>query len=173
MEHYKNIKEIHERMVGGYISKRFKHHVFSYGWDSHLAQLVTGISIKRGNNRIKNYVIADELERVTERVTEEKDFSLRFGVEKTGRGNFGKMRGDFCLLGASYSKKVLTLHYRSLELMGGLVYDQAILGYVIAWLGIKVKKVVCMCASCHSFALKGNSNEKLWEQLQKVYADYE
>lgn len=172
MEHYKDIKDVHETLVGAYISKRFKHFCFSYGWDSHLAQLVTGISIKRSNNRIKNYVIEDELERVEDRVREGKDFSLRFGVEKRGSGNFG-MRGDFCLLGASYSKKVLTLHYRSLELFGGLVYDQAILGYVISWLGIEVKKIVCMCSSCHTFALKKNSNEKLWEQLQQIYSEYE
>lgn len=168
MEHYDSIKEVHTDMVGGYVSKRFRHHTFSFGWNKDLAARVTAINPKRADKRVQSYVDDDELARVVHRVQSGKDFSIRFGVEKTGAGNFGE-RGDFCLLGAAYSKKVLTLHYRSLELFGGLVYDQAILLHVINYLQIEVNRVVVMASSCHSFALKGNSNEKLFQKLQVIY----
>ena len=157
-------------MVGGYVSKRFPHHTFSFGWDEDLARRVL-INPKRAAKRVASYVDYADMERPSTRAANGKDFSLRFGVEKTGSGNFGE-RGDFCLLGASYTTrgKTLTLHYRSLELFGGLVYDQAILLEVIGTLGLEVKRVVVMCGSCHSFALKGNSNEKLFEKLQAIYS---
>lgn len=168
MDHYDSIREVHTEMVGGYVSKRFKHHTFSFNWNEALAREVTGINPARAEKRVASYVDDAELDRAIERVELGKDFSLRFGVEKTGSGNFG-LRGDFCLLGAAYSKKVLTLHYRSLELFGGLVYDQAILLHVIDYLGLEVRKVVIMATSCHSFALKGNSNQKLFEKLGVIY----
>lgn len=170
MDHYNSLKEIHTEMVGGYVSKRFKHHVFSFNWDPGLASEVTSINPERARKRVRSYVDDAELDRARSRVLAGKDFSLRFGVEKTGSGNFGE-RGDFCLLGAAYSKKVLTLHYRSLELFGGLVYDQAILNYVIAYLEIPVTRIVVMATSCHSFALKGNSNEKLYSKLLSIYGE--
>lgn len=168
MIHYPSIKEVHTEMVGGYISKRFKHHVFSFTWQEPLARAVTSINPDRAAKRVVSYVDDVELRRVENRIAAGKDFSLRFGVEKTGSGNFGE-RGDFCLLGAAYSKKVLTLHYRSLELFGGLVYDQAILLHVISTLGIEVRTIVVMATSCHSFALRGNSNQKPFEKLQVIY----
>jgi hypothetical protein len=93
------------------------------------------------------------------------------GVEKTGKGNFGD-RGDFCMIGMSYTKtrQTLTIHYRSLELFGGLVYDQAIILEVQKYLGLPIKRVVNMCASCHSFALKRNSNEALYNKLLPIYS---
>lgn len=154
-------------MVGGYVSKRFPHHVFSFGWDADLARRVL-VNPKRAAKRVESYVIPEDLQRVVPRVASGKDFSIRFGVAKTGLGNFGE-RGDFCLLGASYSRKTLTMHYRSLELFGGLVYDHAIILHVVERLGIEVKKIVVMCGSCHSFALRGNSNEKLYEKLMAIY----
>ena len=168
MEHFKDISEVHGRLVGGYVSKRFRHFVFSFGWSPELAERVTSINPDRARKRVLSYVDNSELDRVKPRVDAGKDFSIRFGVAKTGTGNFGD-RGDFCLLGAAYSKGVLTLHYRSLELFGGLVYDQAILDWVITYLGIKVKTIVVMATSCHSFALRGNSNEKLYSKLVKIY----
>lgn len=171
MDHYKDISEIHRRMVGGYVSKRFKHHVFSFGWNPELASAVTSINPDRAKKRVLSYVDNSELDRVKPRVDAGKDFSIRFGVAKTGTGNFGD-RGDFCLLGAAYSKKILTLHYRSLELFGGLVYDQAILNWVISYLEIEVRNIVVMATSCHSFALRGNSNEKLYSKLQLIYSEF-
>lgn len=174
MDFYNSIIEVHEEMVGGYTSKRFKHHVFGFNWDRDLAEAVTSINPKRRDKRVASYLDPFEIDRVQDRAHAGKDFSLRMGVEKTGAGNFGE-RGDFCMLGASYSKKVLTLHYRSLELFGGMVYDQAIIMAIQDGFdnlfdgGLPIKKVVNLCASCHSFALKGNSNEKLFQKLQKVY----
>lgn len=170
MIHYESIREVHTDMVGGYVSRRFPHHVFSFGWNPDLAQRVL-VNPKRAAKRVASYVNYEDVARASTRAANGKDFSLRFGVEKTGTGNFGE-RGDFCLLGASYTTKgkTLTLLYRSLELFGGLVYDQAILLEVIGLLGIEVKRIVVMCSSCHSFALKGNSNEKLYEKLQLIYS---
>lgn len=173
MDHYNSIIEVHEEMVGGYTSKRFKHHVFSFGWDRELAEAVTSINPKRRDKRVASYVNHSELARVYPRVENGKDFSIRMGVSKTGAGNFGE-RGDFCMLGASYSKKVLTLHYRSLELFGGMVYDQAIIREIEDYYEglLPIKKVVNMCASCHSFALRGNSNQKLFEKLKPIYESF-
>lgn len=170
MIHYATIREVHTEMVGGYVSRRFPHHVFSFGWDADLAGRVL-FNPKRAAKRIESYVDYADLARASTRADLGKDFSIRFGVSKTGSGNFGE-RGDFCLLGASYTArgKTLTLHYRSLELFGGLVYDQAIILEVISVLGIAVKRIVVMCGSCHSFALKGNSNEKLYARLLELYS---
>lgn len=168
MEHYLDISQIHKKMIGGYVSKSFKHHVFSYGWNEKLAQEITAINPKRATKRVESYVNDEELQRIVPRLKAGKDFSLRFGVQKTGAGNFGE-RGDFCLLGASYSKSKLTLHYRSLELFGGLVYDQAIILYLRQVLNLKIKTIIVMAASTHSFALKGNSNEKLFSRLTQIY----
>lgn len=169
MNHYESIREVHTDMVGGYVSRRFPHHVFSFGWNPDLAQRVL-VNPKRAAKRIASYVDYADLARASSRSDNGKDFSIRFGVEKTGSGNFGE-RGDFCLLGASYTTRgrTLTLHYRSLELFGGLVYDQAILLEVIGTLNLDVKRIVVMCGSCHSFALRGNSNEKLYAKLLDIY----
>lgn len=169
MNHYETIQQVHTDMVGGYVSKRFPHHTFSFGWDADLAKRVL-VNPDRAAKRVASYVDYADLARASSRAANGKDFSIRFGVEKTGSGNFGE-RGDFCLLGASYTTRgrTLTLHYRSLELFGGLVYDQAILLEVIGTLELDVKRIVVMCGSCHSFALKGNSNEKLFERLRGIY----
>lgn len=166
--HFKSVKDLHEKMLGGYVSKKFSPMVFSMDWNPSDAMRMTQINPKRRNKRVESYIIPDEFERVASRIEANKDFSIRMGFLKTGSGNFGKERGDFCLLGASYSKKKLTLHYRSLELFGGLVYDQGIILKFQELTGLPIKKVIYMCGSCHSFALKGNSNQKLLENLKKV-----
>ena len=171
METYDNIKDLHDRMVGGYRSKKFKAHAFAYRWNQSLCDETIGINPIRGQKRINSYVSDDELDRVIPRLDLGKDVSIRMGVRKDGQGNFG-LRGDFCLLGCSISGKTLTMHYRSLELFGGLVYDQAIINYLQTYLDLSFRTVVNLCASCHSFALKGNSNEKLYARLQKIYQRY-
>lgn len=170
---YENIADVQDKLVGGYVSKSYKHLTFAYKWDHDLAKKVTAINPKRAKKRSDSYVNFEELDRIVQRKMKGKDFSVRMGVEKTGKGNFGE-RGDFCLIGASYTKtkQCLTLHYRSLELFGGLVYDQAIILEIEDYLNLDIKTVVCMCASTHSFALKRNSNEALYEKLQPIYAEH-
>lgn len=170
--HYKSVKDLHDKLLGGYVSKRFSPMVFSMDWNPADAMRMTQINPKRRNKRVASYLNPDELKRAQSRIDAGKDFSIRMGVKKEGSGNFGKERGDFCLLGMSYSKKKLTLHYRSLELFGGLVYDQAIIKAFQDQTGVKIKKIIYMCASCHSFALKGNSNQKLFQKLKEAnYGD--
>lgn len=166
--HFQSVRDLHERLLGGYVSKSFRPMVFTMDWNPDDAASMTSINPKRAKKRIDSYIIPEEFERVASRIEAKKDFSIRCGREKTGSGNFGKVRGDFCLIGMSYAKKRLTLHYRSLELFGGLVYDQAIILEFVRRTNLQIREVVYLCGSSHSFALKGNSNEKLLQKLKEI-----
>ena len=96
-----------------------------------------------------------------------RDFSIRFGVKKAGHG-YGKERGDFCLVSAVYSGKTLTLFYRSIELIGGFGFDLVLIEHVIRKLGIKPDWIEIWAVKAFTFALKGNSNEKLFPKLREI-----
>jgi hypothetical protein len=128
------------------------------------ARDIRRISEKRSTNRIANYVIESE----TERVRGRDDFSIRFGVQKPGHGYSGK-RGDFCLVAATYSSRTLTLFYRSIELMGGFAYDLVLIDHVCREIGIEPKFVEIWAKKAFKFALKGNSNEKLYPKLREIF----
>jgi hypothetical protein len=136
-------------------------------WSESYAEKIRKISERRARNRIANYMLLDELERVAARLAYTDSASMRFGKEKQGRGYHGK-RGDFCLLGAAIDRRHLTLFYRSLELIGGLGYDLCIIQHLAQVLGIEWKSVTIHAAHAHVFALKGNSNEKLYPKLRTI-----
>ncbi len=137
-------------------------------WDPSLPRKIRDISERRSANRISNYLIPEEIERVRERLVDTDSASIRFGREKKGRGYHGK-RGDFCLVAGAIERRNLTLFYRSLELIGGLGYDLCIIEYLGALLDIKWKSVTIHAARANVFALKGNSNEKLFPKLQRIF----
>lgn len=148
---------------------------------SEFAKRIRGISAKRSGNRIGNYVNPDEIRRVRAKIQggdgsteghlarrrKARDFSIRFGVSKTGHGYSGE-RGDFCLVAAVYSSRTLTLFYRSIELIGGFAFDLVLIDHVIKELGVKVDFIEIWSPKAFIFALKGNSNEKLFPKLRKI-----
>ncbi len=145
-------------------------------WESKYALAIVAISEKRARNRVENYVIPDEIERVTARLRGSTESSIRFGAKKEGHGYHGQ-RGDFCLVGGSISltasrvqRANLTLMYRSLELIGGFAYDLVLVERLGEQLGLEWKSLTILAARAHIFALKGNSNEKLFPKLQKVFS---
>lgn len=99
-----------------------------------------------------------------------RDVSIRFGVAKQGHGYNGE-RGDFCLIGGVYGSGTLTLFYRSLELIGGFAYDLVLIAHVCKELGIEPRYIEIWAAKAFVFALKGNSNEKLYPKLKGVFRD--
>lgn len=128
------------------------------------AKRIRKISERRSNNRIGNYVIESELSRVQARG---RDFSIRFGVKKPGHG-YNKARGDFCLVSAVYAGSNLTLFYRSIELIGGFAYDLVLIDEVCRRLGITPRFIEIWAVKGFVFALKKNSNEKLYPKLKEI-----
>lgn len=137
-------------------------------WNPAHAEAIAEISPRRANNRCTNYFIPKEIERVGKRLESRKESSIRFGFQKPGRGYHGE-RGDFCLVGGSIDNRNLSLMYRSLELIGGLGYDLVLIERLGGLLGIKWKSVQIFSTRAHVFALKRNSNEKLYPKLKKVF----
>lgn len=96
-----------------------------------------------------------------------RDVSIRFGVAKTGHGYNGE-RGDFCLIGGVYSSGTFTFFYRSLELIGGFAYDLVLIAHLCKELEIEPKFIEIWAAKAFVFALKGNSNQKLYPKLREI-----
>lgn len=138
-------------------------------WDDRYAAEIEEISEKRATNRWTNYCDPKELARVERRLAQDKDSSIRFGVKKEGHGYHGE-RGDFCLVGGAIDGNNLTMMYRSLELIGGFAYDLTLIRRLGMTFDRDWKRVMILAARAHVFALKGNSNEKLFPKLQKVFS---
>lgn len=138
-------------------------------WEPRYAFAISRISEKRTKSRRENYLIPEELERVKRRLGTHEDCSIRFGNKKEGHGYHGE-RGDFCLVGAAIEGRKLTVMYRSLELIGGFAYDLTLIQTLGVLLGIEWKSLQILAARAHVFALKKNSNEVLFPQLQKVFS---
>jgi hypothetical protein len=159
------------------------------------AKAIRAVSAKRSDNRIRNYVDSSEMLRVRQRLhggssqfskgvrsgmsvrdgeikskkrNGAKDVSIRFGVSKTGHGYSGE-RGDFCLVSAVYSGNTLAFFYRSIELIGGFAFDTVLVDHVCKELGIKPKFIEIWATKAFVFALKGNSNEKLYPKLKRIF----
>lgn len=163
-----NIGDLWSTLVPRYESRNYGALSFSLIWDPEKAQAVSEISEKRGSNRIANYVIADEMDRVRRKLKTKGEASIRFGVSKPGYGYNGE-RGDFCMIGGVVRPKALTLYYRSLELIGGLAYDLVLIRYLEESLGCCFRQIDFVTLKAFVFALKGNSNEKLYPKLKEIY----
>lgn len=137
-------------------------------WDPAYAKEIAKISLKRSNNRIVNYIGPDELSRASKKLESKGEASVRFGVSKSGHGYNGE-RGDFCLVGGVIRGKDLTCFYRSLELIGGFAYDLTLIDYLGLCMNINWKTVTFIATKANVFALKGNSNEKLYPKLRKIF----
>jgi hypothetical protein len=157
-------------VVPVYESKQYRPLVMKIQkWESKYALGICGINQKRAQSRWENYVDQDEMTRVWNRLQEHDDCSIRFGVAKPGRG-YHKERGDFCLVGGAIDGRNLTVMYRSLELIGGFAYDLTLIDRLGLQLGISWKTVTFMAAKANIFALKRNSNEKLYPKLWRIFS---
>lgn len=164
------IPQVWNRLVPNYRSRTYRHLVVGFQWEEKYADQITRISPKRALNRYESYINEEELSRALSIWNRKKECSIRFGVGKKGKGNFGS-RGDFCLVGGSLKGKNLTLMYRSLELIGGFAYDLTLIDEIERYLGMTFKNIHLMCAHAHVFALKKNSNENLYPKLKEIFSE--
>lgn len=155
-------------LVPTYKSRSYPHLLLKVEkWSNEYGIAVSNISSRRAQNRLSNYLVPEELKRVGARLESTDSASIRFGVKKEGHGYHGD-RGDFCLTSGAIDGKHLTLFYRSLELIGGLAYDLCIINELSKVLGIEWRSVTIHAARANVFALKGNSNEKLYPKFKEV-----
>ena len=139
-------------------------------WDPRYSVRIARISEKRAASRCANYLDPTEIERVRSRISRGKDASIRFGVKKEGHGYHGE-RGDFCLVGGLVEGRHLHLFYRSLELIGGFAYDLCLVQELGRQLGINWRTLSIVAVRARVFALQGNSNQKLFPKLQKIFSE--
>jgi len=161
------IAEHWNTLVPEYRSVTYPLLVMRVEWNPEYAELIEKISLTRAHNRFRNYVDHEELTRASFKLQSKGEASIRFGVSKSGHGYNGE-RGDFCLASGVIRGKNLTLFYRSLELIGGFAYDLTLIR------GIQNKyfnfnTVTFIATKANVFALKGNSNEKLFPKLQRIF----
>lgn len=162
------LSELRKTLFPRYESHNYGPIAFSIVWDPQIARSIRDISERRSVNRIANYILHPELPRVERKLKTKREASIRFGVSKPGHGYAGE-RGDFCLVAGIVRPKQLTLYYRSLELIGGLAYDLTLVAYLETALGCCFRQVDFVTAKAFTFALKGNSNEKLYPKLKVIY----
>ncbi len=167
---FENIPSAYRALVPEYKSRTWKPLVFKIEkWDFVYGEDVREINKKRADNRSLSYLDPVEITRVYEKLylQQKSEVSIRFGYEKKGKGYHGE-RGDFCLVGGAIVNKHLSLFYRSLEMIGGFGYDLTLINRLGADLGINWKSVTFFATHANVFALKRNSNEKLYPKLRKI-----
>lgn len=166
-----NLPILYASIVPSYRGRSFKPFVARVNhWSKSYGEAVAQINPKRAASRIENYLDRNEISRISRRAADGRDYSLRFGVAKSGRGYHGT-RGDFCLSSAAITnRRHLTLFYRSLELIGGLAYDLVLINELSRSLKTDWKSVTFMAAHAYVFALKRNSNEKLYPKFMEILA---
>jgi hypothetical protein len=139
-------------------------------WNPKYAEAIRQISIKRPLNRRLNYLDASEIERVKDKLRTKSEASIRFGAKKEGHGYDGE-RGDFCLVGGVVKGRKLVLFYRSLELIGGFAYDLTLIESLGSHLETEWDTITVITCKAFVFALRANSNEKLFPKLQRIFHD--
>ncbi len=164
------VAELYGMLVPQYKSKVMTRPFVAYvrEWSDVYAEKIREINPERAKKRCDSYLNQKELARVRERLALGKDCSIRFGVAKEGRGYHGE-RGDFCLVGGAVEGRNLTLFYRSLELIGGLGYDLVLIHELSRALDVRWKSVTICAARANVFALRRNSNEKLYPKLRRIF----
>lgn len=139
-------------------------------WDRKYAGQIRDISPKRWTNRLSGYLDSKELDRASRKLSSKGECSIRFGAEKQGHGYSGE-RGDFCLVGGVVRGSNLSIFYRALELIGGFAYDLTLIDSLERYLEREFKTVTIYTTKAFVFALKGNSNEKLYPKLKEIFKE--
>jgi hypothetical protein len=164
------IPEFFSLFVPAYKSVNHGALLASLQWSNRYAPVVRAISPKRAANRQDAYLDKDELGRAYLKLAQKGEASIRFGVEKKGHGYTGE-RGDFCLVGGVIRRRELTVLYRSLELIGGLAYDLTLFDYLADYFETRWDYIHILATKAFVFALKGNSNEKLYPKLKEIFRE--
>lgn len=165
-------KEIPEHwfsLVPSYQSRTYGGLILKMSWDRKYAVSIQQVSEKRARNRFANYIDPKEVARARSKLNTKGEASLRFGVAKPGHGYKGE-RGDFCLVGGVVRGRDLTVFYRSLELIGGFAYDLCLFRELEDLIDVPWKTVSIMASRANVFALKGNSNQKLYPKLVEIFS---
>jgi hypothetical protein len=165
-----SIPQAWKYFVPRYQSRNYGAQVFLLQWDPRYAKDIIQISSRRAQSRLDGYIDPKEMSRVAKKLETKGEASIRFGAEKTGAGYHGE-RGDFCLVGGVIQGKKLGLYYRSLEMIGGFAYDLCLIDYLAARFQRTWKNVTIYAWKVNVFALKGNSNEKLFPKLQEIFRE--
>lgn len=139
-------------------------------WTPWFAREIARISPRRVENRRVGYIDEVEMTRVKQKLGRKGEAAIRFGAEKKGHGYSGE-RGDFCLVGGAIRGRNLSVFYRSLEMIGGFAYDLTLFDYLENRLGCTFDTVTIHATKAFVFALKGNSNEKLYPKLLKIFQE--
>lgn len=164
---FSSLSSLFHRMAPEYKSWTERNYGVCYPRDPNIHEALQRWGPRRYRNRLEAYLIPGELERARRHADGSAGASIRFGHEKKGHGFEGE-RGDFCLVGGVYRRKVLTLLYRRVELLGGFFYDQALIHAVHENVG-PVKTIVVHATEACVYARRGNSNEKLYARLKAHY----
>lgn len=164
------IPEFWNRLVPEYKSAVLGAGVFHLIWDPKYATQILKISEKRATNRCEGYLDSKELGRASKKLSSKGECSIRFGAEKRGHGYSGE-RGDFCLVGGVVRGSNLSVFYRSIELIGGFAYDLCLIDCLSLYLKREFKTVTIYTTKAFIFALKGNSNEKLYPKLKEIFRE--
>jgi len=169
MKKFDSVGQFWRNYVPAYKSKSFRPFHVGFPWNPFIAPRIKAISERRSQNRIRNYINSDELQRAKNRLSKNpgSDVSIRFGVSKSGHGYSGE-RGDFCLVAGVFRAGTLTLFYRSIELIGGFAFDLVLIRHIEKELDVKIKRIEIWAIKAFIFALKGNSNEKLYPKLRRI-----
>lgn len=164
-----DLPDVYVRLVPCYQSAVYSPFVMEVdNWTNEYGERIAReVSAKRATNRCNNYLDPAELMRVAAKLQSKGAASIRFGVQKTGRGYHGE-RGDFCLVAGAIDGRKLTLMYRSLELIGGFGYDLCLIARLSQELEWEPKRVTILAAKANVFALRGNSNEKFYPKLRRI-----
>ena len=135
---YRTLPEMYRALAPVYRSWSKKHAVVRIQrWSSVYGNTIYNRFGSGVQKRFDAYLDHLEIERVQHRLRDGKEASIRFGVEKRGRGYFrGKSRGDFCLVAGVVRGRSLTLFYRTLEMGEGICHDIALIDELGRRLGI-------------------------------------
>jgi hypothetical protein len=164
------IPEFWNANVPRYESKVIGPLIVRLKWEPTYAEQIAWISPRRVESRLAGYLDPKEMIRVAKKLESKGEASIRFGAEKTGKGYHGE-RGDFCLVGGVIQGKHLGLYYRSLELIGGFAYDLTLIRRIGSEF-FRDWNTVTICAwRANVFALRKNSNEKLFPKLQEIFRE--
>jgi len=163
------IPEFFSRFVPEYRSINHGRLIINLEWDRKYGREISKISERRASSRCEGYLESSEIARAKGKLRSKGEASIRLGNQKRGHGYSGE-RGDFCLVAGAVKKTEAVFFYRSLELIGGFAYDLCLLNALESRLGCNWETVSIFTCKAFIFALKGNSNEKLYPKLERIFA---
>lgn len=168
----KSLKQVFQEEAPEWVSvKKEGFHTIIRCDDELFDQLETirGLTKRRAAKREEAYLIPGEIEAARQRWEETQEpVDFHFGYFKAG-GGFHGPRADFCLLAGSYDGVTLSLYFRAMNLVAGLVYDLVLAKDIIEMMGIEPEEISIFAQRAFIFPID-NAGMKLFSQLHmKVF----